>query len=323
MIFLKIWLWYLKTMNVNYLKYALEVNKTGSITQAAEHLFMSQPNLSRDIKELEESLSITIFSRTSRGVVPTVEGKEFLANAKKLIEHIEELENKFSKTSSQKTMYSISIPRASYIASAVSFFINDIEDVLGEEFLITVKETNAIQAVSNITENNYDFGVIRYPVMYESYFHTLLYGKGLDYEDLVTLKYLVVVSENSPLAKKTNVSLNELQHYIEIVHGDLTVPYLSLANNIQDLTPSQNSPRKLAIFERGSQFCLLKNVRSSYMWASSLPEEVLKSNKIIQISCPEANDEYRDAIVYPANRVRKKFEEKFLEKLKEHIQDNF
>ena len=53
-------------MNLLHLRYALEVEKTRSISKAAENLLMSQPNLSRAIKELEESLGITIFKRTSK-----------------------------------------------------------------------------------------------------------------------------------------------------------------------------------------------------------------------------------------------------------------
>ena len=43
-------------MNLLQLKYAVEVERTGSVTRAAENLFMGQPNLSRSIKELEDSL---------------------------------------------------------------------------------------------------------------------------------------------------------------------------------------------------------------------------------------------------------------------------
>ena len=52
-------------MNILHLKYAVEVEKTSSLNKAAENLFVSQPNLSRAVKELEESLGITIFRRTS------------------------------------------------------------------------------------------------------------------------------------------------------------------------------------------------------------------------------------------------------------------
>ncbi|MEA4921753.1 MAG: LysR family transcriptional regulator [Eubacteriaceae bacterium] len=309
-------------MNINYLRYALEVQKTGSITQAAENLFMSQPNLSRDIKELEASLNISVFSRTSRGVVTTSEGEEFLEYAKNLLDHMNEIESKYSKSRKKKVSFSISIPRASYIAEAVSVFINEIEDELGENFFVNVKETNAVEAVNNITELGYDFGVIRYPVMYESYFHTLLEGKNLEHDELVNLQYVVLVSENSKLAGRNTVTLDELKSYIEIVHGDLTVPYLSLANNIQDLTPSQNSPRKLAVFERGSQFCLLQNVTASYMWASPMTKEDLKSHGLREIHCPEADDQYIDALIYQKKK-NSGLNEKLIKTLKDVIVSAF
>ena len=48
-------------MNLLHLKYAVEIEKTGSITKAANNLFMGQPNLSKAIKELENEIGITIF----------------------------------------------------------------------------------------------------------------------------------------------------------------------------------------------------------------------------------------------------------------------
>ena len=48
-------------MNTQYCRYALEVEKTGSITQAASNLFMSQPTLSKAIKDMEETVVMGIF----------------------------------------------------------------------------------------------------------------------------------------------------------------------------------------------------------------------------------------------------------------------
>ncbi len=61
-------------MNLLYLQYAAEIGKTGSINRAEENLYMGQFNLSRAIKELEASLGITIFARSSKGMVPTPQG---------------------------------------------------------------------------------------------------------------------------------------------------------------------------------------------------------------------------------------------------------
>ena len=54
-------------MNTVLLQYAVEVEKTGSITQAAGNLYMDQPNLSKAIKTLEESLGAPIFNGRPRG----------------------------------------------------------------------------------------------------------------------------------------------------------------------------------------------------------------------------------------------------------------
>lgn len=70
-------------MNLLHLKYAIEIEKTQSINKAAENLYMGQPNLSRAIKELERSMGVKIFQRTSKGMIPTPEGIEFLGYAKK------------------------------------------------------------------------------------------------------------------------------------------------------------------------------------------------------------------------------------------------
>ena len=53
-------------MNTLYFKYAVEVERTGSITQAADNLYMGQPNLSKAIKELEDTFGITIFKGHQR-----------------------------------------------------------------------------------------------------------------------------------------------------------------------------------------------------------------------------------------------------------------
>ena len=53
-------------MNLLHLKYAVEVEKTHSISKAAENLYMNQPNLSRAIKELEETTGFSIFKRIAR-----------------------------------------------------------------------------------------------------------------------------------------------------------------------------------------------------------------------------------------------------------------
>lgn len=85
-------------MNNNFELYRIfyTVAKNGNITKAADELFISQPAVSKSIKNLESSLGGKLFNRTKKGVVLTEEGKEFYNYIKKAIEYINNAENKFN-----------------------------------------------------------------------------------------------------------------------------------------------------------------------------------------------------------------------------------
>lgn len=91
--------------NILQLRYALEVQKTGSISRAAENLFMGQPHLSRAIRELEDSFGISIFKRSTKGVIPTPDGEEFLKYAKKIVTQIDEMEKTYKERNVKKESF--------------------------------------------------------------------------------------------------------------------------------------------------------------------------------------------------------------------------
>lgn len=103
-----------KYMNLMHLKYVVEIDKTRSISKAAENLYMGQPNLSRSIKELEQSLQITIFKRTPKGIEVTPDGEEFIQYAKKILADVETVEKKYTQKKSIKKIFHFRA-RASYI----------------------------------------------------------------------------------------------------------------------------------------------------------------------------------------------------------------
>jgi len=85
-------------MNINYELYRIfyVVAKNSNITKAALALNISQPAISKSIKNLEDSLGGKLFIRTKRGVVLTEEGKEFYNYIETAIEYINNAENKFN-----------------------------------------------------------------------------------------------------------------------------------------------------------------------------------------------------------------------------------
>lgn len=92
-------------MNIVYLKYAITIAKAGSLSKAAEELFIAQPNLSRAVKELERELGITIFDRNSKGITLTEDGERLIGQGRKILEQIEEVEEEFREKRGKKTVF--------------------------------------------------------------------------------------------------------------------------------------------------------------------------------------------------------------------------
>lgn len=84
-------------ISLDYYKIFYVVAKSGNITKASNELLISQPAISKCIKQLEEQLGGQLFVRTKRGVVLTEEGEEFYKYIEQAIEFINNAENKFSE----------------------------------------------------------------------------------------------------------------------------------------------------------------------------------------------------------------------------------
>lgn len=282
-------------MNIAHLRYAVEVAKTKSINKAANTLFMSQPNLSRAIKELESSLGITIFNRTSKGMNLTEQGEEFLQYANKIIMEIDEIENMYLGENLSKQKFSISVPRSSYIAHAFTEFIKNI--ALSKKAEIYYKETNSLKAINNILNSDYKLGIIRYQEMFDNYFKSMLDEKDLKSELISEFRYRVLMSRNHPLAKQDTVTIKDLELYIEIAHADPYVPSLPLADIKKEELPD-NINRRIFIFERASQFDLLENVPTTYLWGTPIPEELLEKYNLVFKDCVDTCKIYKDVLIF-------------------------
>ena len=299
-------------MNILHLKYAVEVEKTGSINKAARNLLMGQPNLSRAIRELEESLGVTLFKRTSKGMSPTPHGEEFLQYAKKILAQIDEVEAMYKNRNEVKQMFSISVPRASYIACAFTNFAKTIDNKKKAE--IIYNETNSMCAINNILQADYKLGIIRYQIIFEQYFRALLHEKGLSHEEIIEFSYQIVMSKHHPLAHKKNIKLSDLSEYIEIAHADLHIPLMPQLD-AKKAELSEYVDKHIFVFERGSQFDLLSSVTNTFMWVSPIPQHLLNQYGLVQKVCAENKKKYKDMLVYKKGYHFTELDKKFISKL--------
>ena len=248
-------------MNIQYLKYVVEVDKTGSINKAAKNLYMGQPNLSAAIKELEKELGISIFYRSKKGVFATKEGEKFLFHAKKIISQVNELKSLYKpNTSNLPIHFSIAACRATYITIAISNFINNLKNK--KEMTVNFNETNSLNVINEVANGNAEIGIIRYQNIHENYFASLLKSKNLIFEPLWESKLFLTFSENHSLIAEKEIKSEMLKKYIEIVQGDMKVPVDKSSNLSNSYQPS---PQSISVYDRGSHVNLLVNVKEAFM----------------------------------------------------------
>lgn len=296
-------------INTSYLTFALEIERVGSITQAAQNLYMAQPNLSKAMKELEKELGFVIFRRTATGVKPTEEGAEFLYHAKRIMEQFDAVGRISQKNGGDKLKYKISIPRGSYIVDGFTSFISEIQPEMGMD--VTINETNALGTIANVADRGYNIGIIRYQTVDEDYYLTMLKNNHLTYETIWEFEYVLVMSKNHPLAQKSEITLADLENYTKITHGDEELPHDKYNHK------KKSGRNVIYVYERGSQFDLLTNVPTTYMWVSPIPQSLLDKNSLVQRVCKAENNLYKDVMIvredYHINEYDKLFQKKLYE----------
>ena len=295
-------------MNILHMKYAVEDARLGSLNKAAEVLMTAQPNVSRSIKELEADLGITIFQRTTKGMVLTPDGEAFVDNARDIIHRIDKIEQAYRDGAHKKRKFSISVPRACYISSALAEFSKNIGNADVE---IYYKETNSKKTIKTLLENEYKLGIIRYSENYDKYYKTMLEEKGLTGELVAEFSYVLIMSKDNPLASKPTITYDDLSQYVEIAHADPYVPTLSMSKVFREELPD-NIGQRIFVFERASQFDLLSENPKTFMWVSPASQQILDRYNLVQRVCEGNKKIYRDVLIYHKGYKLTKLDKDFI-----------
>lgn len=296
-------------MNILHLKYAVEVAKTRSISKAAENLYMGQPNLSRAIKELEESLGITIFRRTTKGISITQDGEEFLQYARQIVQKVDEVEQIYHNGRQKKQSFSVSVPRASYLSFAMADFSRSMKPGSPAEFYF--RETNSMNTINSVVREDFDLGIVRYQSSYEKYFSDLFKDKKLTSETIAEFTYLMLISKDNPLAAKEDVCLEDLENCIEICHADPYVPSVPMID-VRKSELTEFVDRRIYVYERGTQFVVLGTVPDTFMWVSPVPHSLLDNYKLVQVKVRGSEKPYKDVLIYRKDYRLSDFDREFV-----------
>lgn len=303
-------------MNTQYFYYALEVEKTGSITQAASNLFMSQPTLSKAIKDIEETVGFPVFKRTSKGVVPTHRGLEFLAHARRIAAQVQKMEQALQREDNLHQLFSLAIPRVDYIAHAVSEYVSTFNGDMDME--IDIMETNSMHVMDDVADGQYVLGIMRCHEEDREYFLKSLAEKELQYESVWRADYVALMRTDHPLARRDALTAGDFLPYVEIVFGDEAVPYVR-TSEAKTVSGNLQNNKRVLVYGRATQFDQLRANARAYSWVSPLPDAVLRSNGLIQRKCANIG-KFEDFLIYRSGYRFSRLDRAFINKL--YIQRN-
>lgn len=272
--------------NVNVLRYILEVSKTGSISKAAENLFLSQPYLSNVINTFEKNLGFKLFVRVARGVRLTDEGAGFIRQAKDIVGRLDSFEEKYFYEESNSLQLRISMTRSYQITRKILDYINKNQGK--ERVLIRIRETNPFDVVRDVAERISDFGVLHYFDVQKDYFKEMYRRYGLEYDEDYNHKYLLCISKDNPLVREKHIEKAMLAEQLAVLYGDYETPDSSY-EYISEVSEILFSRKKLYVYDRATALEALHHCPMSYMWITGLHEDTLKQYDLVLRECADVN----------------------------------
>ena len=142
-------------MKLQQLRYIVEVASCGSVTEAARRLFVSQPSVTAAVRDLEREMGITVFDRTSKGMVTTTEGQTFLGYARQVLEQADLLEERYKRDTEPVPRFAVSCQHYSF---AVNAFVDVIRAYDAARYEFTLREEQTHEIIEDVAHMKSELG---------------------------------------------------------------------------------------------------------------------------------------------------------------------
>ncbi len=290
-------------MTPQQLRYIVEISKHHSISQAASALFVTQPSISKAVRELETELEITILDRTNKGVVFTKEGTELLFHAKKLLEQMEFVVDHFNKAKKVNlTKFSISSQHYGFAIEAVAKFMEYFAE---QKYELSIREGKTTDVIDDVYTGRSLLGIVSLTDLNKHFFKRYFTTKLLTFTPLATLKQHVFLRKEHPLAHLGSINLEQLRDYPYLTYqqDDMLLHFAEETLNVD------NMEKLVYLKDRGAMNNLLSNTNSYNLGTGCIVNNYMNSNIIsipleegtpIQIGLVKRNDVFlpEEALVY-------------------------
>ncbi len=301
-------------MTLQQLRYIVEVAKSGTFMEAAKNLFLSQPSLTKSIKELEKEMGILIFDRTNKGVSVTKEGEIFLGYARQVLEQAALLEEKYKNHVGGKQEFRVSTQHYSF---AVNAFVDLIKECGGEEYDFSLRETQTFSIIDDVSRMKSEIGILYYNAFNQMVIQKLLKANDLEFTELFTARPHIFVSANNPLAKQAVVDMEDLVQYpyLSYEQGEHNSFYFS-----EEIFSTIQRSKNIRVMDRATLFNLLIGL-NGYTVCSGVIDKELNGENIIAVPL-RAEGEMHIGVITHKKAVLSKLGIYYIDALKKYTYRN-
>lgn len=270
-------------MTLQQLKYVVTVAETGTITEAAGKLYISQPSLTNAIHELEREMQIVIFNRTNKGISLSKEGDIFLGYARQVLEQAEILEDKYKGEGSGKKQFCVSTQHYSF---AVNAFVDLIKKYGQEEYDFSLRETQTYEIIEDVAKMRSEIGILFLNDFNEKVITKILKSNELEFHDLFVAKPHVFISRRHPLADHQIITNEELESYpyLSFEQGEHNSFYFS-----EKIFSASERKKNIRVRDRATLFNLLIGL-NGYTVCSGVIDKKLNGKDIIAVPLADESD---------------------------------
>lgn len=199
-------------MKLDQIFYVLEIEKTGSFSQAARNLYLSQPNLSYSVKQLEAELGFEIFERKSTGIVTTPQGRELLTHFQIIQQEYDSISRiKESEETPSRILLRVGTLNTTRVPSVILPIVKRYQDT-PINFTLT-NYTEFTPLFQHLQTCKIDFAFLGIINSYLPSMKALMKNNGIEYHAIKKIPLCAAVGMNSPFYYAETLSIEELYPY--------------------------------------------------------------------------------------------------------------
>jgi biotin operon repressor len=257
-------------MDLNLLKYVIATDKNQSISKAADELYVSQPNISKAIQIVEKEIGFPIFTRTSRGVTTTNEGKAFIKKAIKLVKVFDDFADEFTNKNISPFSLNVAHQKIIYLEDKFEELSHHFQK---DEYLnINLQEKDEDEIIDLLLKDKIKLGILCINENDLPYFKRLLQLNNINFNVKNTLKIKVITHASNQLGTNNIINKNDLNSYT-VIASDKNDFYYYYEEKHQINTSSNILKTNGGI----GKLSLLASIPNSYILSLPLSDTTLQS----------------------------------------------